>query len=162
MENRGSDLRLLRMIAAACGIWSRRAAAALCFFILLTIVLYLPYCIGMEAIAEEVCSLRITFERTGGFAGIVISTTINADELTSSEADELRRLIEKADFFNLPAVIAPHEPHPDRFQYEVTVQDDGRLHTVMVSEEVMPENMRPLIRWLSEAARKGRKGAGNK
>jgi hypothetical protein len=62
----------------------------------------------------------------------------------------------------LPAVIAPHEPHPDLFQYEVTVQDDGRLHTVMVSEEATPENLRPLIRWLSEAARQGRKGAGNK
>jgi len=162
MENRRSCLRLQRILSAARGIRSRRAAAALCFFILMKIVLYLPCCIDAEAITEEVCSLRITFERTGGFAGITISATVNADDLTVSEADELRRLIEEADFFNLPAVIAPHEPHPDRFQYEVTVWDDGRLHTIMVSEEVMPENLRPLIRWLSEAARQGRKGAGNK
>jgi hypothetical protein len=147
-----------RILSAARGIWSRRAAAVLCFFVLTKIAVYLPCCIDVEAITEEVCSLRITFERSGGFAGITISTTVNTDDLSISEADELRRLIEEADFFNQPAVIAPHEPHPDRFQYEVTVQDDGRLHTIMVSEEVMPENLRPLIRWLSEAARKGRTG----
>jgi hypothetical protein len=126
------------------------------------IVSYFPFGIDVEAITAEVSILRITFERTGGFAGITISANVNADDLTAGEADELRRLIKEADFFNLPSAIAPHEPHPDRFQYEVTVQDDGRLHTVKVSEEVMPETLRPLIRWLSEKARQGRKGGGNK
>ncbi len=111
---------------------------------------------GAEA---EVKNLHVIFERTGGLAGITISATVDSADLSESQASELRKLIDQADFFNLPAVIAPSKPHPDRFEYNVTVQDDGRSHTIRVSEEAIPENLRPLIKWLSQASRQGRKGA---
>jgi hypothetical protein len=107
----------------------------------------------------EVRNVHVDFERTGGFAGIAVSATIDSADLSESQAGELRKLIDQADFYNLPAVIAPPKPHPDRFQYSVTVRDNGRQHTVRVSEEAMPPNVSPLIKWLSEAARQGRKRA---
>ncbi len=97
--------------------------------------------------------MLIKFERTGGYAGMSISATINAADLPVDRAEELSRLIEKADFFNLPERIVSPAPRPDRFQYKVKVQEKGRTHTVTVSEEAMPANLGPLIKWLSASAR---------
>lgn len=49
----------------------------------------------------------------------------------------------------------PRQPH--LFTYAVTVEDQGRTHTVRVSEDDMPESLSSLISWMSsvEAAKNG-------
>ena len=105
---------------------------------------------------QEDKTLQITFERSGGFAGMRLSTTVDTASLSEKEAQTLRQLLEEADFFNLPAQMVSRSPQPDRFQYTVTVEEDGRQHTVTISEEVMPAKLRPLIKWLMDAVRAGR------
>ncbi|HET6418656.1 MAG TPA: protealysin inhibitor emfourin [Geobacteraceae bacterium] len=102
--------------------------------------------------------MRITFERTGGFAGITLSATLDTENLAADEANELLQCVERADFFNLPERIVSPSPRPDRFQYKVNVQDGRGRHTITVSEDIMPADLKPLIQWLSEAARRARKG----
>ena len=102
-------------------------------------------------------TLRISIERTGGVAGITIAATVDAKDLPPDEAQKLRQMVEEADFFNLPERITSRSPQPDRFQYELKAEENGRQHTVMVSEEVIPEKLKPLVKWLMEAARKRRK-----
>jgi len=97
--------------------------------------------------------LRISFERSGGFAGIMMKTTVDEKDLAPDEAQELRQLIEGADFFNLSKKIMPRSPRPDRFQYELSLEESGRQHTVTLSEETLPEKLKPLVRWLMEKAR---------
>ncbi len=102
--------------------------------------------------------MRISIERSGGIAGITVRTTIDEKDLTPDEALKLRRLVEQADFLNLPQKITPRSARPDRFQYELSLEESGKRHTVTTSEEAMPENLKPLAKWLMEKARQSRKG----
>jgi hypothetical protein len=101
--------------------------------------------------------LRISIERSGGFAGITMRTTIDEKDVAPDEALKLRQLVEETDFFNLPGKMISRSPQPDRFQYDLKLEESGRGHTVTVSEEVLPEKLKPLIKWLMEKARHTRK-----
>ncbi|MEB3177427.1 MAG: protealysin inhibitor emfourin [Nostocaceae cyanobacterium] len=99
--------------------------------------------------------MRISFERSGGFAGIIMSTTVDTANMTANEASQVKQLVEVADFFNLAAVITSPQAQYDRFQYRVTVEDNNKQNTVVVGESAIPGNLRPLIDWLTAAAKKG-------
>ncbi|MDZ8023627.1 MAG: hypothetical protein RMX97_02865 [Nostoc sp. DedQUE11] len=98
--------------------------------------------------------MRISFERTGGFAGISKKTTVDTAELPANEANTLPQLVEAADLFRLPERITSPNPQSDRFQYKLTVEDNGKEHTVTVSEAALPGTLRPLIEWLQMMAQK--------
>ena len=98
--------------------------------------------------------MRISFERTGGFAGISKKTTVDTATLPPNQANELPRLVEAADLFNLPEKITSPNPQVDRFQYKLTVEDQGKQHTVTVSEAALPGTLRPLIEWLNQVGRR--------
>ncbi|MEH2067629.1 MAG: protealysin inhibitor emfourin [Nostoc sp.] len=100
--------------------------------------------------------MRISFERTGGFAGISKKTTVDTAQLPANEANTLNRLVEAADLFRLPEQITSPNPQSDRFQYKLTVEDNGngKQHTVTVSEAALPGTLRPLIEWLQNIAQK--------
>jgi hypothetical protein len=100
--------------------------------------------------------MRIEFERTGGFAGMKLRATIQAEALPPEQAQELASLIAAADFFNLPSMITAPRPGADQFVYRVTVEDAGRRHTVQTSDIAAPETLRPLLQWLVTLARTAR------
>ncbi len=104
--------------------------------------------------------MRISIERTGGVTGITIAATVDTKNLSQDDAQKLRQMVKEADFFNLPPKITSPSPQPDRFQYELKAEQNGQQHTVTVSEEVMPAKLRPLVKWLMEAARKRQKDTG--
>ncbi len=95
-----------------------------------------------------VVEMRVSLERSGGFAGLSKTTTVETDNLSPSEASQLPRLLEAANFYNLPEQITASPTQPDRFQYTVTVEDEDQIHTVTVSEAALPGTLRPLIEWL--------------
>ena len=97
--------------------------------------------------------MKITFERSGGFAGTLMTTKVDTETLPTPEGGHLRQLMQAANFFHLPAKIAPSHPQPDLFQYKVTAEDNGQHHTVQVSESAIPNQLRPLLNWLTEIAR---------
>ncbi|MFB2876752.1 protealysin inhibitor emfourin [Floridanema aerugineum] len=92
--------------------------------------------------------MRVIFERSGGFAGIRITKTIDIDTLPESERNQLQLLIEAANFFKLPENITSANPQPDRFHYQITVEKSQRQHRVIVSEQAVPDTLRPLLEWL--------------
>ena len=102
--------------------------------------------------------MRISFERSGGFAGIAMKTAVDEEDLAPGEAQKLRQLVEQADFCNSPGKITSRSPQPDRFQYELRLEEKGRQHTVTMSEEVMPAKLKPLVNWLMEKTRQASKG----
>ena len=110
---------------------------------------------------EEKKTLRVSFERSGGFAGITMKTAVDEKDLAPEEAQKLHDLVKETDFFNLPGRIISQSPQPDRFQYELSLEKSGRRYTVTVSEETMPEKLRPLVKWLIEKARQAMKGKGS-
>jgi hypothetical protein len=99
--------------------------------------------------------MRASLERTGGFAGLRLTSVADTDTLDADDAKRLQELIDEADFFKLPETVAPKKPQPDRFQYRLTVEDNKRKHTVNISEAAIPPNVRPLTDFLTRLARKG-------
>ncbi len=100
--------------------------------------------------------MRISLERTGGFAGISKKTTVDTANLPAEEAKQLPLLLAAANFYNLPANITVPGNQPDRFQYTLTVEEDnGRQHAVRVNEAALPGTLRSLIEWVQTKANLG-------
>jgi hypothetical protein len=97
--------------------------------------------------------MRVQFTRAGGFAGMPLSVTIDADTLPPADSQHLRELVEAADFFSLPARLTAPVPGADRFRYAVAIETRERRHAVEIHEAMMPPAVRPLIEWLTAAAR---------
>ncbi len=99
--------------------------------------------------------MRMTIERTGGFAGMRLTKVVDTATLPAEEKNQLRRLVDAADFLRLPTTLMSTSPQPDRFQYRLTLEEDAQQHTVVVSEQAVPGTLRPLIEWLMQMARQG-------
>jgi hypothetical protein len=83
-----------------------------------------------------------------------LTATADTDSLPVDDAKQLRQLVSNANFFALPETIAPQTAHPDRFQYSVTIEDGGRVHTVTTSESALPPSLRPLTDFMSRHGRR--------
>jgi hypothetical protein len=92
--------------------------------------------------------MLIHFERTGGFAGLRTAVTLNTDTLPQDEARKLQEMADAAGFFNLPEKFPLPKRGADYFVYRLTVEKDGRKHTVEVSEPAVPAELRPLLQYL--------------
>lgn len=96
--------------------------------------------------------MHIQFERTGGFAGIQLKTTLDSESLSADDAATLRDLLHAASFFDLP----PNQkttPGADRFHYEISVKIDHRQHAIEIDEPAVPPSLRPFLDWLLEKAK---------
>lgn len=133
-------------------------------FFLLCLLIALQGCGGKSRSPENEGILRkeytrVRFERSGGVAGMRTVSTIDSESLPAEERKRLRSLIDRAGFFGLPeGIISP--PLPDQFRYTITVEIDGKTRTVRTTDTDAPEQLKPLIEWLNETARRalGRTG----
>ena len=87
----------------------------------------------------------ITFERHGGFGGVVLRTTFTPSELSESE-------VEAIDAVQHGTSSRHRDPQPDRFEYHLDLPT-GRI---VIGEEDLPEPLRPLVTRLLERARQPR------
>ena len=99
---------------------------------------------------------RVSFRRSGGFAGRQIEADIDLDEMPAEESRELERLIHETHFFKIPQnLIEPAAP--DEYEYTVTVEAGNTHHTIHTSDSSAPESLRPLLEKLSTLAKEGGK-----
>lgn len=96
--------------------------------------------------------VKVQFERSGGFTGTKRAITVDSQSLSPREARELRERVDRADYFNLPPEIIGQKG-ADQFLYTLTVESEGRRHTVRTTDAAAPEGLRPLIEWLTTQAR---------
>ncbi|MEP7289221.1 MAG: protealysin inhibitor emfourin [Chloroflexota bacterium] len=97
--------------------------------------------------------MRLTFERSGGFAGMRLTASVDTDTLPAEEAAALNREVAVAHVFDLPAVLnAPSGA--DQFSYTLTVEANGKQHTIEANEGGVPETLRPLLQHLTSLARR--------
>lgn len=95
--------------------------------------------------------MKIAFERTGGFAGLRVSKTIDSQALPQQEQEGLKKMVDDAGFFDLPPAQPTATGGADRFQYKISIDADGRQKTLNVGEAAMPDRLRPLVEYLSSA-----------
>ncbi|MGQ9468240.1 MAG: protealysin inhibitor emfourin [Nitrososphaerales archaeon] len=100
--------------------------------------------------------MKIYFERSGGLAGMRIVATLDTDSLPSDEAHQIQAMVTGAKFFDLPSKLPQPKKGADYFQYKITVEKEGRKHTVETSDATMQPALRPLVDFLVKKARKGK------
>ena len=101
--------------------------------------------------------MKIYFERGGGFAGMHITAIIDSKELTQDEGQELGELINSANLFNLPPLMSSKKRGADRLNYKLTVETEGKRHSVVIDEGAVTPGLRTLLQWLTAKAKeKGR------
>jgi len=97
--------------------------------------------------------MKIHFERTGGFAGMVRSTTVDTSSLPSDEAHKVEDLVEQADIQNTSPTTENSRQRgaADYFTYKVTIEsEEGTKHTVECTDVAMRPSIKPLLDYLTK------------
>lgn len=106
--------------------------------------------------AHEVAAMQIQFSMEGGiasFPGLSRPVGINTDQLTSEETAKLGRLVEAAEFFNLPPQIGkPSRGAADYRQYTVTIEEGPRRHTIRMIDPVENTDLKRLLAFIRAKA----------
>jgi len=96
--------------------------------------------------------VRIQFKIEGGiayFPGLSKPITIDSDHLPQQEFDELKRLVNATHFFDLPTTMSSLSPGAaDYRQYTITLEDDGKQHTVHLTDPIEDPNLQALLTYL--------------
>ena len=92
--------------------------------------------------------IRLTLTQSGGIANLQVPPlVIDGEALSDDAVRKLSEAITAARFFDLA------EDYPtlgaDLFAYTITVEMNGRSHTVSYSEDSVPAQLQPLLDWLS-------------
>ena len=114
----------------------------LVFFILLT----------CNTVSTDI--FHISFERSGGFAGMTSKVEVDSKDLSENEKKEVLTMIEKSGFFAFQPD-STSRSIPDQFQYTITIEQGGQKRTLELGESSVPDSLRPLIDYLSRKARGG-------
>ena len=95
--------------------------------------------------------MRVVYQRHGGLSPALMNRAPRYEaELSPGEAATARRLV-PPEFFTLPSS-GPRARRPDMFLHEISVEDGGRQHRVVLSEEDVAPELRPFVEWLQQKA----------
>jgi hypothetical protein len=104
--------------------------------------------------------MRIEFTQAGGigyFPGLNKPVTVEVDQLDTEEAEELKRLVAAARFFDRPAAVGAPARGAADYQYSIlTVEDCGRQHTVRVLVPVEDPVLHDLVRAIQKHVKAAR------
>jgi hypothetical protein len=92
--------------------------------------------------------VRVRFRRSGGLAGIKIAVDTDTDELSPAQGEMIRALLAA------PGSPPPSAPEaPDRFTYELLIDDGRHQRLLRWPETAVPDGVRPLIAELTKRSR---------
>jgi hypothetical protein len=97
--------------------------------------------------------MHISCKKTGGIAGLKISAEVDSEQLAPAERREMKELVEQARLFDQPAKPGVKST-PDQFQYEITVEDQGKRHSFVTNDASASDELLDLVDWLIAATRR--------
>ena len=102
--------------------------------------------------------MRVELKVEGGLAylpGLKKPVTVESDKLSKSNAAALKKLVDAAEFFDLPSTINRPAPGAADYQtYTLTVESGKRHHTVKAVDPVDDSALLELIDFVREVAHK--------
>jgi hypothetical protein len=122
--------------------------------------------------------MKIHLERSGGFAGITSSTTVDSKALTPNDANELQNLIQKSNLFERSASSAQQsksqqsdsqQPSPntkaktntkakkgaaDYFTYKITIQNGNKEQSMECNDVDMQTDVKGLVDFVTKHGQK--------
>jgi hypothetical protein len=90
--------------------------------------------------------------KSGGIAGLKVRAEVDSEQLAPAQQREMKKLVEGAKLFDQPAKPGGR-PMPDQFQYEITVEDEGKAHSFVTNEAAASDELLELVDWLIAAAK---------
>lgn len=96
-------------------------------------------------------TLRVSFEQSGGFAGLLKGCVLDADELPPDVAAELRRLVAASGLETSSEVTS--RGTRDRRQLAITIDRGGERVAIVCDDGCTPEGARPLVAFLAARAK---------
>ncbi|MGE0127046.1 MAG: protealysin inhibitor emfourin [Blastocatellales bacterium] len=102
--------------------------------------------------------MRVSVKKSGGIAGLKVRAEVDSEQLSPAQGRKMKDLVEQANLFDQPAKPSGRSM-PDQFQYEVTVEDQGKTHSFVTNEAAASDDLLELVDWLIAASK--RKGSGN-
>lgn len=116
--------------------------------------------------------MKIHLERSGGFAGMTSSTTVDSKALAPNDANQLQKLIHKSNIFERSA--SPDQqpkskqsnsqyPSPDTktkkgaadyFTYKITVQNGNREQSMECNDINMQAHVKELVDFVTKHGQK--------
>jgi hypothetical protein len=97
--------------------------------------------------------MRVTVERSGGFAGITKTASVDRDALAPADAETMDELVRDLD--DAAPLADAASPERDRFEYAVTLETGERSRMITASESDASPSLRRLIEWVMSADRSG-------
>ena len=95
--------------------------------------------------------MRVVYQRFGGLSPALTNRAPRYDvELSGADAAAARRLL-PSEFFTQTSTASKNR-RPDMFLHEIAVEDGGREHRVMLSDEDISDALRPFVEWLQDRA----------
>jgi hypothetical protein len=95
--------------------------------------------------------MNISFRQSGGFAGLVLGCDLDTRSMARGDAEELQRLVRQAALEN--AGTKTSSTGADLTRYEIILTDNGRTTKVVFDDTTMPDNVRPLVEFLTGRSR---------
>lgn len=95
--------------------------------------------------------MKIHFERTGGFAGLHTSVSLDTDKMSKNESEQLHNMCNNVNFSNLPKS-EQTSGAANLFHYKITVESKDGTRTVETSDISMTPEFEDLINFLSDKA----------
>jgi len=93
--------------------------------------------------------MKVSIVRGGGVAGLVTVTTVDSASLAPDDEAELRARVERAGLAGAPERREGTGERPDRFDYELTVEDGGHMLTTRAREGDLSGALRALISYVT-------------
>lgn len=99
--------------------------------------------------------MQVTYEESGGFAGLRRGCRLDSKALPANERVMLERLLARAAAIgsNQRAATKPQPPAPDATQYVVRINDDGAKKALSFSDATTDQAAWDLLAFLQERAR---------
>lgn len=93
--------------------------------------------------------MRISLSQSGGvayFPGLSAPRTVDLSTLSEADRQELRELVEQAEFFRLPALSPTRHAAPNCLRYTLSISDQGREHAVCIEAPAASGALEDLVR----------------
>ena len=95
--------------------------------------------------------LHVDFARSGGFAGLTLETSVDADELPPEEQAQLERLVRAVEG---AGAVKSTRAGVDRFQYDIAISRGRESKRYSVGESDLTPELKALSEWLLERAKR--------
>ena len=91
--------------------------------------------------------MRIRVERSGGFAGIPLTTEIDGKDLPPSLISTAKKIILNKNHFSLPMESSPRGA-ADHYFYKISIEDGGNQTVINCNQYNIKNDLKSLVRYV--------------